>query len=443
MGFDKCNIKLFSLLAAAALITAILIISASGCAVPPRDSSVTIAGVKYPADTESITLSEYNSKDYSDFARLNNLRTLDLTALDLTPDDYQSIRTQIRQDVAVIWSVPLSQGKKPSNTSEISFTGSISEIDAYHVQYFTALQKLTISNAQIDNLLYTAVTSATENNPDIQINCSSEIYGVPFDNNTELLVLNNIPIKSPDLLCLTIELFPNIKTIEMCDCGLSNDVMQGLREEYPNIQFVWTISFLNFKVRTDIQVFSTLATNYNRPGNTEIFMPIFKYCTELRALDLGHMAITDISEIRNLKKLHTLILADNYISDISPIAELKDLVYVELFQNRISDVSPLLELPNLEDLNLCYNVRMENPTVLTGCSKLKRLYISHCSLDVNERTQLKNGIPSDCEFNYTASNCVFSGWRTTANARNTKIREAFKNWRKVKEYPTWDNIIYY
>ena len=154
------------------------------------------------------------------------------------------------------------------------------------------------------------------------------------------------------------------------------------------------------------------------------------------------MAITDISEIKNLKKLHTLILADNHITDITPLAELKELVYLEIFQNRISDISPVLELPNLEDLNLCYNMRLKNPTVLVNCKKLKRLYISYCRLDNNEIKQLRNGIPSDCEFNYTAPNCVFSGWRTNANARNTKIREAFKNWRKVKEYPTWDNIIY-
>lgn len=406
------------------------------------DSSVTVAGVTYPQETEQVTLTEYDSDDYSPFGKLQNLRTLDVTAIDLSADDYHHIRSQLGQEIEILWSVPLTQGKLPSNTSGLSFSGGIQETDAHNIKYFTDLKNLEITDAEINDSLYTAITSATENNPDILISCSTEIYGVKFDSSTELLDLNNIPIQSPDLLCLAIELFPNIKTVEMCDCGLSNQVMQGLREEYPQIRFVWTVSFLHYKVRTDIQVFSTLATNYLRPGNTETFLPLFRYCTELRALDLGHMAITDISEVRNLKKLHTLILADNYISDISPIADLKELVYVELFQNRISDVSPLLELPLLEDLNLCYNPRMENPTVLTGVARLRRLYISHCSLDANEISALQNGVPSGCELNYTAPNCVFSGWRTTADARNTKIREAFKNWRNVKEYPTWDNIIY-
>ena len=423
-----------------AAITTILLFT-TGCR-ELFDSSVTISGIRYPSDTETIVLSDYDSDDFSTFSRLKKLKTLDVTALDISAKEFGAIRSQLAPDVEVIWSVPLSAGKQSSRSEELTLSGAVTDQDAYAIKYFSDLKRLTVNKAEVDDNLSTLLTAVSENHPDIDLRCSATIYGVEFDNSTERLNLNNIPIQSPDRLCLAIELFPKIKTIEMCDCGLSNEIMQGLREEYPEITFVWTIRVLNSKIRTDAQVFSTLATNFSKPGNTETFLPIFRYCTELRALDLGHMAITDISEIRNLKKLHTLILADNYITDISPLTDLKDLVYLELFQNRIQDVSPLLELPNLEDLNLCYNGRMENPTVLTGCTKLKRLYISYCSLDSNEISQLRNGIPSDCEFNYTAPNCVLSGWRTKANARNTKIREAFKNWKKVKEYPTWDNIIY-
>ena len=219
--------------------------------------------------------------------------------------------------------------------------------------------------------------------------------------------------------------------------------MQALREQYPDVKFVWTIQVLKYKLRTDIQVFSTLASDFTRPGNSQNLAPLFKYCTELRALDLGHMAITDISEMRNLKKLHTLILADNRISDITPLADLKELEYIEIFFNRLTDVSAFTELPKLQDLNICYNPGVTNPTVLTNCKSIKMLYMSHCGLDENEIAAIKKGIPEGCDFDYTCANAVYNGkWRTTKNARNTKVREAFKNWRKVKEYPTWDNIIY-
>ncbi len=402
--------------------------------------SIQISGVSYPPDTTELTIKEFDSDDYSVFAEFENLKTLDVTALDLSVSDFERLASQTGEGVDIIWSVPIKGGILPSNTTALSFSSDYSSDDIHNVQYFKDIQSLTIAGAEVNDELYALIKNATDNNPDLQLNCSASLYGVEFDNSTERLILNNIPIDSPDRLCLAIEIFPGLKAIEMCDCGLSNEIMQGLREEYPDIQFVWTIRFLHFKVRTDVQVFSTLATNFNRPGNSETFAPIFKYCTELRALDLGHMAITDISEIRNLKKLHTLILADNYITDISPLADLKELNYVELFQNRISDISPLLELPHLEDLNMCYNSRLQNPTVLTECKNLNRLYISHCSLDWDEIKQLRNGIPQGCEFNYTAANCVYDGWRD--NAKNATIRKAFKNWKKVKEYPSWDNIIY-
>ena len=432
------NLKKISLIAAAAILLPALI---AGCK-NNLDSSVTISGISYPSDTKVVTLTDYPSDDYTAFAKLESLKTLDVTALNISAENVESIRSQVGDNVDVIWSVPFNGSKIPSNAPELTLSGDISKEDASAVKYFNSLKSLQITTSEVNDNLCSLIDAATENNSELNVNCSAKIYGADVDSSMELLDLNNIPIESPDLLCLAIEIFPNIKTIEMCDCGLSNEVMQGLREEYPEIKFVWTISFLNFKIRTDVQVFSTLAKKLDKPGNTKTFEPIFKYCTELRALDLGHMAITDISEIRNLKKLHTLILADNYISDISPIAELKDLVYVELFQNKISDISPLLDLPNLEDLNMCYNAKVKDPVALTSKTKLKRLYMSFCGLERSDILQLKEGLPADCEFNYTARNCVYDGWRSPDNVRNAKIREAFKNWKKIKEYPTWDNIVY-
>ena len=408
-----------------------------------QTSQIAIAGVNYPADATEITVQKLDAEDYAVFSQFENLEVLDISSVDISFEAYEQLTSQLRDGITVRWSVPFNGAKMPSSSTELTLSGDISSEDARAIKYFSQLSRLTIRDAEVTENLYTVIKTSTEMNPSLQLDCTANIYGVSFDYATELLNLNNIPIQSPDKLCLALEIFPNIKTVEMCDCGLRNEIMQGLREEYPAIKFVWMISFLKYKVRTDIQVFSTLAVNLNRPGNSTTFSPLFKYCTELRALDLGHMAITDISEITNLKKLHTLILADNRISDISPLAELKELEYIELFFNRISDISPLLALPKLEDLNICYNRRLKNPTDLTQCRTLKKLYISNCNLDQNEIATLRSGLPEGCELNTTAGNAVYNaGWRTKKNPRNTKIREAFKNWRKVKEYPTWDNIIY-
>ena len=403
------------------------------------DETVIIAGKAYPADTASFTVTDPDF-DYSRLAPFHSLQSVDVTAVEIDAEQYRRIRSQVGEQIEVIWNVPFNGDRLPSNATELHITSEPAETEVSLLSCFTNLNDVTVTNIHSFEKIYPILKVIRETNPDVRFQCSTSLYGVPLDSSTESLLLNSIPISNTDDLCHAIEFFPRLQTIEMCGCGLSDDVMGQLRETYPAVKFVWTVHFLHYDVRTDAQVFSTLALDYSRPGDSETFSPLFRYCTELRALDLGHMRITDISEIRNLKKLHTLILADNSISDISPLADLKELNYVELFQNDISDISPLLALPHLEDLNFCYNPYLQNPTSITRCKTLKRLYYSHCRISGDDIAAIRQGLPSDCEFNWTAANCVYDGWRD--NAKNSVIRKAFKNWRNVKEYPSWDNIIY-
>ena len=425
-----------------ASISLFIIVCLSGCSVF-EGPKAEISGTEYLVRSKELIIEKLDTDDYSVFNQFEKLEVLDVTAVDLSVDDYERLSSQVGEKVKIICSVPIKGKKVKSNASDVELSGELTDNEIRAISYFTNINKLTVKDTKIGNSLKEAINAAKENNPEVEINCIVDIYGVEYDSSSDILILNDKKIKSLDNVHLAIELFPSIKTIEMCNCGVSNQKMQELRDTYPHIKFVWTVKVLSYQLRTDIQVFSTLASDFSRPGNSKNLSPLFKYCTELRALDLGHMAITDLSEMRNLKKLHTLILADNRVSDVSPLADLKELVYIEIFFNRLTDVSPFLELPKLEDLNICYNKGVKNPTVLTQCKNIKKLYMSHCGLDDNEIAILKKGLPEDCDFNYTCENSVYNGgWRTTKNARNTKIREAFKNWKKVKEYPTWDNIIY-
>ena len=360
----------------------------SGCA-----KQISVSGTEFPSDAKELTLSAISAGDL-----VAAVAAVDEQALGFLAAVTVFLAVNIDGDAAV----------------EIL-------ADSYVV--------VSVTGVEMGKELQALSEAAREVNPGVKLNCKVTVYGKEYDSAaSDTLFLNEKKIKKLDKVHMAVATFPGIKAVEMCDCGVSNEKMQELRETYPDVKFVWTISFLKkFKVRTDIRVFSTLANEFSRPGNSRNLAPVFKYCTELRALDLGHQAITDISDIRNLKHLHTLILADNSISDISPLAELKELVYIELFFNRIKDVSPLLELPNLLDLNICFNPTIKNPTVLTGCKKLERLYISRCGLSQKQIATLKEGIPENCIFNYTCNNAVFgNGWRGKENVRNAKVREAFR-----------------
>lgn len=426
------------------LLACVLTMGTAGCDGFPdggkQTGDVVIGGVAYPADTERFVVSDANFSEYAALRQFSNLQTLDLTAQELDAEEYEAIRRTVGGDVQIVWYVPFDGEKRISTTPELHLSHEPTEDDIACAACFTRLEKVTVENSPLTFSLLSFVQAVRDENPECEWQCATSVYGVPIDSQTDILTLDNHAISDLTELKLALELFPHLQTVEMNECGLNDDIMGELREDYPEVTFVWTVHFLIYSLRTDAKCFSTLVAGGEPRGSEVEFAPVFRYCTELRALDLGHQYIADISEIRRLTKLQTLILADNRIEDISPLADLPDLNFVELFQNRISDVSPLTGLQHLEDLNIMYNSRITNHTELLKCKNLNRLYIAHCGLSAEDKQALIEGLPDGCELNTTNPNCVHGGWRDPEKV--TAIRKAFKYWWKVKEYDRWDQVVF-
>ncbi len=398
-----------------------------------------VGDVAYERDVTEIKLSGEEVKDYSPLTEFENLEKLDLREQQLSAEQFEEISEMV-EGVEILWSVPINNTRYDSNIESFTITPDMPTVSFKMIKYFTSLKFINSEYYPLCDELYEVKQSISADSECV-FNCRAKIYDIDVDNSTTELILNNTKISNLSELHNAIKFFPNITKVEMCNCGFSNEKMGELREQYPQVQFVWNIKFLRYTVRTDAQVFSTLVDlGDSFMGDQDDFSPLFKYCTELRALDLGHHYITDISEIVNLKKLQVLILADNKITDISPLAELKDLNYVELFFNRFTDLTPLTKLPKLEDVNICFNRRVTNPTVMTECKNLKRLYISGCSLDKNEIATLKKGLPKGCELNTWTDNAVNTGWRD--NKKNAAIRKAFYRWKNVVSFESWEKVTY-
>lgn len=418
----------------------LLMIVSLSCVLLVTGCDVKVNGQSYPKDTESFTLTE-NIEDYSVFNQFSDLKTLDLTALDISPSDFYSISSQLNDSIQVVWNVPVGNTKIPSDSATIEITPETNLTDPSVIQYFNKLETLRISSVPSSKLLLDVYKTAKETNPDVVFDCTTSVYGVEINNETHFLNLNAAEIDDLSELDYALEMLPNIKTVEICSCKLDNEVIAAFRDKYPDRKIVWAIRFGKFAVRTDAQVFSTLAKTKYHELNSETLSPLFRYCTELRALDLGHCELTDISEITNLKHLHTLILAANSISDVSPIAELKELVYIEIQYNKIKDATPFGELPNLEDLYIVHNPGLRNITALSKCKKLKRVQLAACKLNKTEYAHLRNQIPEDCHLQTTDwGGMTLTHWRVYHD-KNSTIRLAFSSWKTVKEYPDWATIV--
>ncbi len=230
------------------------------------------------------------------------------------------------------------------------------------------------------------------------------------------LNLGNQDVRDMDGLVRFLDKHPQLTKVDMYATTLKAEDADHLAVRYPDIAFGWTLHLVDEHViRTDATAYAINHNNRSKEHTSEDFRNL-QYCTNLKALDLGHNKITDISFLNNLQDLKVLIITCNKITDISPLANLKQLEYLELFKNQIADMSPLAGLSNLLDLNICHN-KTDDLTPLYSLKGLERLWIynsNNYSADdplPEGRVQALQGALPDCYIDSTHYSTL-GGWRT-------------------------------
>lgn len=200
--------------------------------------------------------------------------------------------------------------------------------------------------------------------------------------------------------------------VNMDSCGISNEVMGSLQEQFPDTQIVWRVWFgTAYSVRTD--VVKILASKPSKGGvlGDEI-NDVLKYCTKVKYLDLGHNEnISDISFVSHMPELEVLVIAMNPMADISPLANCPKLEYAELNSTKVSDLSPLANAKNLRHLNLgnCPNVSDISP--LYGLTELERLWLGNIDpVPAEQVEEMKKHAPN-CVIDTTTTDPTQGGWR--------------------------------
>lgn len=286
---------------------------------------------------------------------------------------------------------------------------------------------------------YEALAQLRELLPDCEISWVYELNGQLLPSDTEELVLTD-PTGLEDAL----PYLPALKSVDLTACEPTVEQMELCYDLRPDVDFLWMVRFGEWEVRSDITCFSTLRTGMegNHAYTSEELYPLLRFCRHLRALDLGHNDLQDISLIGELPELQALILADNpNLSDISPLANLKNLYYLEMFLGwSITDFTPLAGLENMEDINLSWCHSLTDISFVEHMPKLKHLWLLSSFVD-NEQIKKYQEMYPDATImkaNPIELTSVAYGWRTTD--RNIALRGAFTYWRNVIEFVSWDNI---
>ena len=214
---------------------------------------------------------------------------------------------------------------------------------------------------------------------------------------------------------------PEAKEIRMFDSPMATADMEKLFDRYsPEIFFGFTIQIGPHIIRTDQTAFSTLhmsgETKEDPRHTSEELFPL-RMCTRLKALDLGHNYLTDLSLLKWMPELEVLIISPNYgLKDISPVAYCKRLVYLECFNTPITDLSPLAGLKFLRDLNLTRDTEVGDLSPLYDLPNRERFWWGRMNGVPQEQKKIMREKHPGCRFR-SVYDPTDGGWRRHSHFR--------------------------
>lgn len=225
--------------------------------------------------------------------------------------------------------------------------------------------------------------------------------------------------------------------MEGCDrfvldgCGISNEAMASLREEFRDItKVVWRVRVANGNILTDVDCL--YLTWDLKDGNCQNL----KYFEDCRYLDAGHnenAQWTDLSPLSGMTSLEVFIASGASIKDLSPLESCKKLRILEIaYCGLVTDISPLAGCESLEMLNI-------SDTHVTDLSPLDDLNITVLCAVQDYRSNLlpqetvehfKEKHP-DAEVHCTVNPQPYgSNWRYQPDAPSN-TEEYYRDWYKA------------
>ena len=344
---------------------------------------------------------------------LPKLKAVDLRGSALSDGEVDALRADY-PSLAFAWTVHLWGEDYPSDLRSLTLSaaeGSAAELAAA-LRRFAGLASLDLRGAAF---------SCAELAELLPLCPADTRYAVPllgerYDDDTEEIDISGVRVDDVGEVEAAVALMPKLQKLVMCDCGPSDGEMDALNRKFEGVRVVWTVHFSVYSLRTDATVFcaSDLPSHgYIAPAASSETLSPLRYCTDLVALDLGHMFFKDLSFLEPLTNLKILIIVEERFRDISVLGTLENLEYLEIFNNNIEDISPLLNCKNLRHLNVGYT-RGYDPAPLWEMTWLERLWYPGNRMGGEACASLAAALPNTQCFlpSSDADGSTGGGWRT-------------------------------
>lgn len=274
--------------------------------------------------------------------------------------------------------------------------------------------------------------------PQLRFHYAFDLFGRRVSSADEKIVFEKLKLTKADEpeIRRALQLMGHGSTLVLDRCGLDDELLASIREDYSDVDLVWRVYF-------------GVKDNYNELTNTETLRCVYnvtdetcepmKYLRSVRYMDLGHNdTLTDLSFLGYMPDLEICILSGCAASDLSGIEKCKKLEFLELANcQKMADLSPLEGCTNLKYLNLCYT-KVSSLTPLEELP-IQNLFCKQTRVNAAEQNAFKEA--------HSSATAVFTGkeayagpgWRYTDNGYT--YTDFYKRVREVFDLDAVDKVL--
>ena len=319
--------------------------------------TVDLGGTAVDSRAETVTLNA-GSYTYESLGEnlqyLPSLTSLSLPNTTLTSGEIHGL-TAAYPNIAIDFTIELFGSTIGSDTTELDLTsmtaaqiGEACSKLSLLTNPATAKLSSSLSKADVDKLQTAA--------PHIIFDYSFTLFSKTVSTADEEIIYkkHSIGNEGEAELREALTILDHCKRFVLDDCGLDNDVLAKLREDFrggPKV--IWRVWFGTNSRYTTLTDDDTIRAVYNVTDDT---CGPMKYLEDVKYMDIGHNEyLSDLSFVQYMPELEVLIASESGVKELTGFDNCKKLTWLEL----------------------AYCYKLENIDALAGCDGLKYLNLSY------------------------------------------------------------------
>ena len=317
--------------------------------------NVFLSEKRFDQDTTDITLNGYEIEFDSlmeNLKYLPNVKTLSIDQIEFSLDQIHTIQETYPQiDFTYTVDVCGRRLDPTVETLDLTFmTPENVEATCLVLPYFESLTYVELMTPTDTSVLSEKEVQALQAaRPDVQFHSTFHLFGQNVATTDAQLIYDGVKIgnEGVEKIRQALDIMPDCTYAKFDTCGIDNEVMAQLRDDYPDVKVVWRVNADRYSMLTDEEM---VRMTYSLTQNGA---DVLKYCTDVKYLDVTSSKLKNIDFVSYMPKLEAAIFTLVGIKDLSPLANCPNLTWLELAScGGIRDLNSLSGLKNLKYLNI-------------------------------------------------------------------------------------------